>query len=130
MNRRIRTELKVRFTLRDSIESSCVIAHKEDTVPLEKALGIEGFRPVTQRLSLSDKEKQFSGIVRCLLNHRQAWERASQVTGLSLIIEADFVPCRGFGRFALPIPASEMHRAAAWLYLCAGRFTTRVEGRF
>jgi hypothetical protein len=116
--------------LRDSIQRSFIIAHKEDTRLLEKALVAEGFQSVTQRLSLSDEEKQFSGATRCLLNHRRAWEQAAQIGGMSLVVEADFVPCRGFGDFPVPIPANEVNRAVAWLYLCAGRFCQRVEGRF
>jgi len=117
-------------SLRDSIQRSFIIAHQEDTQPLEKALVAEGLPSVTQRLSFSDEEKQFSGATRCLLNHRRAWEQAAQIEGLSLVVEADFVPCRGFGDFPVPIPASEANRAVAWLYLCAGRFCQRVEGRF
>jgi hypothetical protein len=116
--------------LRDSIQWSCIIAHQEDTHPLEEALATEGLQPITQRLSLSDEEKEYSAIIRCLLNHRRAWEQASRIRGLSLIVEADFVPCRGFGNFAIPMPAREAHRAVAWLYLCAGRFSKRVEGQF
>jgi hypothetical protein len=116
--------------IRDSIRCTFIIAHREDTGPLEKALAAEGLQSVTQRLSLSDEEKQFSAVIRCLLNHRRAWEQVSQMTGLSLVIEADFVPCRGFGNFAVPIPSSEVYRAVAWLYLCAGRFSKRVEGQF
>jgi hypothetical protein len=119
-----------RIALRDSVEWSCIIAHNEDTASLEKALSVEGFRPVTQRMSLSEEEKEFSAIIRCFLNHRRAWEQASQKTGLSLIMEADFVPCRGFGSFAVPIPDSEALRAVAWLYLCAGRFRKRIETDF
>ena len=82
--------MKNRIRLRDSIKWACVIAHEEDTSPLEKALGAEGFWPETQRLSLSPEEMQYSAIIRCFLNHRRAWERASQVGGLSLIVEAQY----------------------------------------
>ena len=116
--------------LRDSIHWSCIIAHKENTDQLEEALAAEGFEPVTQRLSHTEEEKRFASIIRCFLNHKRAWERASEIPGLSLIVEADFVPCRGFGSFTLPMPVSEMDRAMAWLYLCAGRFRRRIEGQF
>jgi hypothetical protein len=116
--------------LRDSIQWSCIVAYKEDTRPLEKALVAEGFQPVIQRISYSDEEKQFSAVIRGMLNHKRAWEQASQIQGLSLIMEADFVPCRGLRDFAVPIPVSETHRSVAWLYLCAGRFRKRVEGQF
>ena len=85
---------------------------------------------MTQRIPVLGDEQGFSPITRAFLNHRRAWERAARTAGLSLIVEADFVPCRGFGSFALPIPESETHRAVAWLYLCGGRFRRKIEEQF
>jgi hypothetical protein len=116
--------------LRDAISWSCIIAHNEETGPLEGALRAEGFQSSTQRRQVSAQEQDYSSSIRCLLNHKQAWERASKITGLSLIVEADFVPCRGFGNFPLPIPAKQVNRSAAWLYLCAGQLVKKVERQF
>jgi hypothetical protein len=109
--------MKTRIRLRDSIEWACIIAHKEDTSPLEKALGPRGSGPRRSAFRCHRKKCNTAqaSVVSSITGGRGS--KPHKLGGLSLIVEADFVPCRGFGSFSLPIPASDLDSAVAWLYL-------------
>ncbi|HWA85412.1 MAG TPA: hypothetical protein VG710_04255 [Opitutus sp.] len=106
-------------SLKSRINQSFIVAYKEDTTELQQALGQEGFSPRVLRPEYTATELTYSRTIRCLLNHASAWRLASAATGLSLIVEADFVPCEGFG--ALPLPFDpDRHGPGAWAFLYAG----------
>ena len=102
--------------LRDCVARACILAWREDTSALERALAEEGFRVEVLRPTYTDREMGFSRVARCLLNHRGAWARCAAQDGLWMVVEADFVPCRGLGSLPLPFPPELRNRAWAWLY--------------
>ncbi|HTJ78578.1 MAG TPA: hypothetical protein VL357_06240 [Rariglobus sp.] len=105
--------------LRTAIARAFVIAHREDTSRLEAELRLQGIKTHVLRQDPDPHILTFSAQMRCLLNHANAWKRAAESEGLTLFIEADFVPCRGFGGLSLPFDPS-LHGELAWCYLYAG----------
>ena len=106
-------------SLNSRIRQSFILAYKEDTAELQRALAEEGFSPRVLRPEYSATELGYSRTIRCLLNHAAAWRLAAVATGLSLIVEADFVPCQGFGTLPLPFDP-DRYGAVAWAFLYAG----------
>lgn len=105
--------------LRSEISQTIILAYTEMVAELQQALEQEGLRPQVMRPDYTPRELTYSRTIRCMLNHASAWQLASEVVGLTLIVEADFVPCEGFG--ALPLPFSpKLHGPAAWAFLYAG----------
>ena len=107
--------------LTDSIGTVFVLAHKESTQQLERTLVAEGLKCEVLRQVHQPEFQGFSRSYLCLLNHCQAWKRASQSTQPSLILEADFVPVVGFGRLPLPYDSDPSNLGIAWLYACAAQ---------
>lgn len=108
-----------KMVLREGVRQALILAYKEDTQLLESALKEEGFSVTVLRAVYSEDEMKYSRTIRCLLNHCNGWQRASKEEGYSLIVEADFVPCRHFGE--LPVPFDPMlHGPDAWAFLYAG----------
>jgi hypothetical protein len=104
-------------SLRELVARTVILAYCEDTAALEAALQAEGFSPEVQRPSYTATELTYSRTIRCLLNHAQAWKRAATTQGYTLIVEADFVPCRGIGARPPPFdPATSGEAAWAFLY--------------
>lgn len=104
--------------LGDRIGKVLIIAYKESTELLEKTLREEGLTPEVVRQAENPAMQDFSPSYRCLLNHHSAWEKALS-THTTLIVEADFVPVRGFGQLPLPFPCDRTDLGIAWLYACA-----------
>jgi len=97
-----------------------ILAHREDTTLLENALRNEGLDPFVQRKTdYSPPEMSYSRTIRCLMNHAEAWRRAATVSGHTLIVEADFVPCRGFSGLPAPFDPA-IHGPLAWAFLYGG----------
>jgi hypothetical protein len=106
-------------SLRSVVTQTIIIAYKEDITLLSAVLAEEGFSPVVQRREYSELELGYSRTIRCLLNHDDAWSRARKVSGYTLIVEADFVPCQGFGD--LPVPFDpKVQGEKGWAFLYAG----------
>ncbi len=105
--------------LGDRIGKVLIIAYKEPTDLLEKTLLAEGFTPEVVRQLENPAMQGFSPSYRCMLNHRSAWETALSEAKPTLIIEADFVPVRGFGQLPLPYPGDRTDMGITWLYTCA-----------
>lgn len=116
--------------LRDCVGRACILAWREDTAPLERALTAEGFQVEVVRPSYSAEELTFSRVARCLLNHRSVWARCAAQSELWIVVEADFVPCRGFGSLPLPFPLDYRSRAWAWLYAGGPRLYERLPGGY
>lgn len=85
--------------LRDVVARSFILSYQEDVSSLENALQAEGLRPETRRARYDAVEQTYCRQYRCFLSHRNAWLRAAELEGSTLICEADFVPCAGLGGF-------------------------------
>lgn len=103
----------------DMAPTAVILAYRENTAELTSVLQHEGFSVETQRASYSESQLEYSRTIRCLMNHRDAWLAASLRQTCTLIVESDFVPCRGMG--AMPAPFSpDRHGPLAWAFLYAG----------
>ncbi len=96
-----------------------ILAYKEDTARLEKALRDEGFTVEVQRATYDERELTYSRTIRCLLNHQAAWRRAADRERCTVVVESDFVPCVGFGRTPAPFDPAR-HGPLAWAFLYGG----------
>ena len=105
--------------LRKAITRAFIIAYREDTTRLENELGEQGIETCVLRQQHDASLSGYSPQMLCLLNHASAWERSSAEQGLTLFIEADFVPCRNFGHLPLPFDPSAQGELA-WSYIYAG----------
>ncbi len=103
--------------LRDTISECIVLCYREDIGDLVRALTQTGFRTTEQRGVYSPEELKRPAAIRCFMNHRDAWRRASQSDGYTLICEADFVPCMDLGSLPVFWPIDDRH---AWGYLYQG----------
>ena len=103
--------------LSEVVSQSYIVCHKEDVTELRDALSREGLNPSENRLAYSDKEKAYHSSTKCFLNHASVWHEAATKAGYTLIVEADFVPCRGLGSFATFWPVEDVE---AWGYLYQG----------
>jgi hypothetical protein len=103
--------------LRDVIGKVIIVAYREDVSSLVLSLTREGFDVEVQRLEYTKEEMKYTSASRTLLSHRKAWQRAMDVTGYTLVCEADFIPCRGIGKFEVFWP---LENAFAWGYLYQG----------
>ena len=111
-------KLKKKIKLNQIVEHVYVVAHNEDVSNLEKALATEKFLSTVVRGPYTDQEKTFSLQMRCLVNHKNVWERAATHKGFIIVVEADFVPVKGFGQ--LPVPFDPYFHPDAFGYLYAG----------
>ena len=93
-----------------------IVAHKEDTTPLRKALLAEGFAVDEVRGTYTPEQLNFSASMRCRINHANAWRIAADRDRPTIIVEADFVPVKGFGDLPVPIPADKFNDSVAYLY--------------
>jgi hypothetical protein len=117
--------------LLECVDNIFILAFMEDTSRLERALKLEGFREIKIiRPSYSDEELKYSRIARCLLNHENAWKECASKKGLSIVLEADFVPVVGFGQLPLPFPIHRTGTAWGHLYSCAQRVYEIVDNNF
>lgn len=117
--------------LRSLVRRTIILAYREDTTELERCLAAEGFAPEIQRATYTPQEQTYSRTIRCLLNHLAAWRLAAATAGHTLVVEADFVPCRGLA--ALPAPFDpNRHGPLTWAFLYGGgpRFLRVEEGPF
>jgi GR25 family glycosyltransferase involved in LPS biosynthesis len=110
---------QVSHSLADSIGTVFILAHTESTQLLERTLTAQGFRCEVLRQTHQPEFQGFSRSYLCLLNHCSAWQKASQLTQPSLILEADFVPVVGLGQLPLPWDDEQTQLGIAWLYACA-----------
>ncbi|MGG6269754.1 LPS biosynthesis glycosyltransferase [Leptolyngbya sp. AN03gr2] len=116
-------------SLKTAIDKALIIAYKESTEQLEEALTAEGFCCEVVRQQDKPEYQGFASIHRCMLNHRQAWEKAAQATQPTLIVEADFVPVVGMGRLPVPFNLAQEKVGLIWLYTCASQlYSVTPEG--
>ena len=116
--------------LRHCIKQVFIIAHREDTRQLETVLSQEGFttRKVLRQVP-KPEQCNYSRNYLAFLNHHCAWEEASQVSGITLVVEADFVPVQNMGLLPLPLDPMKTNMGIAWLYTCAPQlYSVSAEG--
>ena len=106
-------------SLRYSISGVFIIAYKEDTTILEKTLQEQDFNYEILRQKYQPEYKNYSPSYLTLLNHKNAWIKASEQEKPSLIIEADFVPVINLGSLPLPFNLENYNVGIGWLYTCA-----------
>jgi hypothetical protein len=102
--------------LKDVVEKVYIVAYRENTEKLEFALRKEGFSVAVVRPNYTMKELTYSQSTRVLINHLNAWRCCANHQGLTIIVEADFVPCKRMGESPLPFDITMMHHAWGWLY--------------
>jgi hypothetical protein len=56
--------------------------------------------------------------MKCLVNHANAWRIARDRSRPTVVVEADFVPVKGFGGLPLPCPADRRGKSLPYLYAC------------
>src|SRR5271169_630196 len=83
-------------TLGSTCSEVLIIAHNEDTTRLERAFNREGLKCHVFRGPYTDEQRTFSAQIRCLINHANAWRYGAYAKHPIIVVEADFVPCRGF----------------------------------
>jgi hypothetical protein len=103
-------------TLRAVSSGVVIVAHKENTAPLQMALLAEGFSVDEVRGPYTAEQLKFSAAMRCLINHANAWKIAANRERPTIIVEADFVPVKGFGVLPVPVPAEKLNNSLAYLY--------------
>jgi hypothetical protein len=102
--------------LRVVSSGAIIIAHKEDTAPLRIAFEAEGVSVDEVRGPYTDEQLKFSAIMRCFVNHANAWRIAAKRDRPTIIVEADFVPVKGFGDLPAPVPAAKFSNSLVYLY--------------
>ena len=108
--------LKNRNKLIDFVERVFIVAYNEDTTQLENALKGEKFETIIIRTEYDAEEEKYSKQSRCLLNHSNAWRQCIEKSGISMVVEADFVPVVGLGQLPMPFDPVEKDNSCAWLY--------------
>ena len=106
-------------TLQSASSGVVIVAHNEDTTTLRDTLLAEGFSVDEVRGSYTQEQLRYSAIMRCLVNHANAWRIAAQRDRPTIIVEADFVPVKGFGGLPLPTPPERVGNSLTYLYSIA-----------
>jgi hypothetical protein len=104
--------------LRDVSAGAIIIAHDEDTSPLRDALEGEGLSVEEVRGPYTAEQLTYSAARRCLVNHANAWRIAVNRDRPTIIVEADFVPVKGFADLPAPVPLDRSDTSMAYLYAC------------
>lgn len=102
--------------LRDIASGVVIVAHKEDTSALRKALEAEGFLVDEVRGPYTSEQMNFSAIMRCLVNHANAWRIVENRDRPTIVVEADFVPVTGLGSLPAPVPPDKCFAGLGYLY--------------
>lgn len=103
--------------LSEVISQTYIVCHKEDVSDLHAALSEEGLNPSESRMAYSEEERNYHSSTKCFMNHASVWGKAASQPGYTLIVEADFVPCRGLGSLSTFWPTDDPE---AWGYLYQG----------
>lgn len=103
--------------LGEVVAQSYVLAYTENVDLLVAALDEEKLNPTVLRAVYSAEEQTYSRNVRTFMNHHNAWLRAAEHDGFTLICESDCVPCKGLASFPTFWPADD---PMAWGYLYQG----------
>jgi hypothetical protein len=93
-----------------------IVAHNEDTTTLRTVLVAEGFSVDEVRGPYTQEQLSYSATMRCMVNHANAWRIAASRSQPTIVVEADFVPVRGFGALPPPAPLTRWDTSLAYLY--------------
>lgn len=113
-----------------AVGQTFILAYREDTTRLEAALNQTGLACEVLRQTDRPEYQGYAASYRCLLNHQQAWLRATQVSQPTLIVEADFVPVLHLGQLPLPFRFNQADAGVAWLYTCAPQLYSVTQDGF
>jgi hypothetical protein len=105
-------------TLREASSGVIIVAHNENTIQLRQALQAEGFMVDEVRGPYTPEQTRYSAIMRCFVNHANAWRLAALREQPTIVVEADFVPVRGFGRLPAPMVPGRADTFLGYLYAC------------
>ncbi|MCY7407731.1 MAG: LPS biosynthesis glycosyltransferase [Alkalinema sp. CAN_BIN05] len=108
-------------SLRQTIDRTFVIAYQEDTTLLESIFHGEQLPYEVLRQVEGEIPSDFSRSYACLMNHCKAWRKIVAAGKAALIIEADFVPVKGFANLPMPCDVMDNRTGVAWLYTCASQ---------
>jgi hypothetical protein len=103
-------------TIQEVSQDVAIIAHREDTRVLESFFRQRGFHVRVFRRRYTAEEQTLPSQVRCLLNHRDAWQAIVESGNPGLVVEADFVPIRSFAEAWAPFDPDLSPSAIGWLY--------------
>jgi len=104
------------ISLREMVSGVVIVAHNEDTTALRAALISEGLSVDEVRGPYTPEQLTFAAITRCMVNHANAWRIAARRSQPTIIVEADFVPVKGFGGLMAPLPLERISSSLAYLY--------------
>lgn len=93
-----------------------IVRHNEDVSALYSTLESEGFCVHEVRGPYDPGMVGWSANTLCMVNHRNAWRRIVEGGVLAIVVEADFVPVRGFGNLPLPFDRRQGRDALGYLY--------------
>lgn len=110
-----------KYSLRQAIDLTFVIAYQEDTTLLESMFMREKLPYEVLRQVEGEIPSDFSRSYGCLMNHCKAWRKIVAAGKAALIIEADFVPVKGFADLPMPCDVMDSRTGVAWLYTCASQ---------
>jgi hypothetical protein len=105
----------------DSIGHTFILAYREPTDQLVSVLSAMGCECEVLRQTHQPGYEAYSRSFLCLLNHRQAWQRALTCAQPTLIVEADFVPVQNFAQLPCPFDPADADWGIGWLYTCASQ---------
>lgn len=104
------------ISLKEVTRSVFIVAHKENTDQLRAFLGVRGFDVQIVRRAYSEREQRYAAQMRCLLSHKDVWLKIAASERPAIVLEADFVPVRGFGSDPAPFDPKKYPVAIGWLY--------------
>lgn len=110
-----------KYSLRQAIDRTFVIAYQEDTTSLESTFTRAKLPYEVLRQVEGEIPSDFSRSYACLMNHCKAWRKIVAMGKAALIIEADFVPVKGFADLPMPCDVMDSRTGVAWLYTCASQ---------
>jgi hypothetical protein len=116
--------------LRTQVSQAFIIACAEEISLLEQALEREGIQCEILRQPAIDPTIGYARSYLCLMNHVRAWQKIVASAKPGMVIEADFVPVKGFGSLPLPCDLSAPTTGMAWLYTCAPQIYSVTEAGY
>lgn len=103
-------------TLRELCPNVLIVRHNEDTRILKNFLINESFTVDEVCGPYTTEQLSYSAAMRCFVNHANAWRIVSATEQPTIIVEADFVPVKGFGNLIAPVPPDKINQSLVYLY--------------
>ena len=117
-------------TLLELVDQVLILAYQEPTEPLVNFWQSLGVDPQVLRQVHQPEYVTYSRSYLCLLNHREAWQRAVRSHRPTLILEADFVPVASLATLPPPFDPTDAQLGIAWLYTCAAQIYSVTPGGY